>query len=173
LGSKFEKKWLRRRFSEELRIKQSLKFFYGPIREKFFRKYLLLSINNKTKQNSQEILVQRLELRLDSFLKRRCLFDSIFQSRQNILHNKILLCKSNEINFSFIRKPNYQVQIGDLFKIESAVELVNLNSNFKYFKIIKKNGFIYLLVIKQPIFDELHFSFKLNLKDVFNWGRRY
>ena len=51
MSSKFEKKWLRRRFSEELRIKQSLKFFYGPIREKFFRKYLLLSLNNKTKQN--------------------------------------------------------------------------------------------------------------------------
>ena len=72
-----------------MRIKQALKFYYGPLREKNFRKYLLLSLNNKTKQNSQEILVQKLELRLDTFLKRSNIFNSIFASRQNILHKKI------------------------------------------------------------------------------------
>lgn len=170
---KFEKKWLRRRYNEELRIKQALKFYYGPLREKNFRKYLLLSLNNKTKQNSQEILVQKLELRLDTFLKRSNIFNSIFASRQNILHKKIWLCKPNEIRFNLIRKANYQVEIGDLFKIKSNVKLVNSNFPQRYFKIFEKNNFIYLLITKQPKLTDVNFTFKLNLKEILNWGRRY
>lgn len=52
---KFEKKWLRRRFNEELRIKQALKFYYGPFREKNFRSYLLRRLKSKKKSKFSRI----------------------------------------------------------------------------------------------------------------------
>jgi len=168
---KFEKKWLRRRYNEELRSKQALKFYYGPGREKNFRKILLSSLNNKTRINSQEFFLQKLELRIDRLLLRSGLYNSIFEIQQSMLHNKISICKWNQIDFLFLTKPNYIIQQGDLIKIKKPI--TELNLDLKYFTIFKKDNFIYLLLTKQPKIDDLKFPFKVSLKEILNWGRRY
>jgi hypothetical protein len=55
-----------------------------------------------------------------------------------------------------------------LFKLKGSYEFKDIEFNYDYFKIFQKGDFIYLLVIKKPSLNEINFSFKLNLKEVFN-----
>lgn len=88
----------------QLREKQKLKRIYG-ILEKQFRKYINLA--EKSKLNTDEALVQRLETRLDNVVYRLGFARSRAMARQLVSHVHIL------VNGKKINIPSYQVKVDD------------------------------------------------------------
>ena len=60
---------LRNQYRESFRRKQALRAFYGNLKEQSLRKYL--GHANTSKKRTPEILIQKLECRVDTLLYRR------------------------------------------------------------------------------------------------------
>lgn len=76
-------------FGMQLMAKQKLKFYYGDITEKQFRK--TFDEANRMKGNTAENLIGLLECRLDAFVYRSKFVPTIFAARQFVNHGHILL----------------------------------------------------------------------------------
>lgn len=98
-------------FQKRLFEKQKLKYFYGCLSEyklkNLFKK--LKKKNNKTNLFKNFILL--LEKRLDINLVRLKYVKTIFQAKQLINHNKII------INNQIVNKSNYLLKKGDIINI--------------------------------------------------------
>jgi small subunit ribosomal protein S4 len=64
--------------------KQKLKFLYGGIREKQFKKYFDMA--SKSKGNTGQVLLQLLERRLDNVVYRLGFASTRRQARQFVVH---------------------------------------------------------------------------------------
>jgi len=102
----------RRKTSEyglQLREKQKLKRIYGLL-EKQFRNYVFQA--QKAKENTEDILVELLESRLDNVAYRAGLAKSRTHARQLVSHGHVL------VNGKKINIPSYSVKEGDVVTLD-------------------------------------------------------
>jgi len=92
--------------------KQKLKFLYGGIREKQFKKYFDMA--SKAKGNTGQVLLQLLERRLDNVVYRLGIACTRRQARQFVAHGHIL------VNGKVVDIPSYQVSLGDIIEVKPS-----------------------------------------------------
>ena len=96
-------------YGMQLMAKQKLKFHYGDITEKQFRR--TFDEASRLKGNTAENLIGLLESRLDSFVYRSKFVPTIFAARQFVNHGHILL-NGKRCNIGSVRlKPGDVVQV--------------------------------------------------------------
>lgn len=97
-------------FGLQLQAKQKLKFHYGDITEKQFRR--TYDEAARRKGNTAENLIGLLESRLDAFVYRSKFTPTIFSARQFVNHGHIL------VNGKKVNIPSYRVQPGDVVQVK-------------------------------------------------------
>ncbi len=96
-------------YGMQLLAKQKLKFHYGDITEKQFRK--IFDAANRMKGNTAENLVGLLESRLDAFVYRSKFVPTIFAARQFVNHGHVLV-NGKKCNIGSVRlNPGDVVQV--------------------------------------------------------------
>ena len=96
-------------FGMQLMAKQKLKFHYGDITEKQFRKTYDEAVRRKG--NTAENLIGLLESRLDAFVYRSKFVPTIFAARQFVNHGHVLVNGVKTNIGSFRLKPGDVVQV--------------------------------------------------------------
>ncbi len=103
----------RRKLTEygiRLMEKQKLKFLYGGIREKQFKRYF--DEASKAKGNTGQVLLQLLERRLDNVVYRLGFASTRRQARQWVAHGHFL------VNGKKVDIPSYRVEVGDIIEVK-------------------------------------------------------
>lgn len=109
-------------YGEQLLEKQKLKAYYG-ILEKQFKKSVFDAL--KSKEKSEDILIQSLERRLDSVVYRLGFGSTLRQARQMVGHGHIL------VNGKRVNIPSYKVSVGDIVALsEKSQKVENFAANF-------------------------------------------
>ncbi len=96
-------------YGTQLLAKQKLKFHYGDITEKQFRR--TYDDASRKKGNTAENLIGFLESRLDAFVYRAKLVPTIFAARQFVNHGHVLVNGTRTNISSFRLKPGDVVQV--------------------------------------------------------------
>jgi small subunit ribosomal protein S4 len=96
-------------FSVQLMAKQKLKFYYGNIGEKQFRKYYDEAVRRKG--DTSENLIEILERRLDAVVYRLKFAITPFASRQFVNHGHVT------VNGRKVNIPSFLVKDGDLIEV--------------------------------------------------------
>ena len=96
-------------YGMQLLAKQKLKFHYGDITEKQFRR--TYDEAARRKGNTAENLIGLLESRLDAFVYRAKLVPTIFAARQFVNHGHI------KVNGQKVNIGSFRVQVGDLIEL--------------------------------------------------------
>lgn len=96
-------------FSIQLMAKQKLKFYYGNIGEKQFRKYYDEAVRRKG--DTSENLIELLERRLDAVVYRLKFAITPFAARQFVNHGHIT------VNGRRVNIPSFLVRDGDLIEV--------------------------------------------------------
>ena len=96
-------------FSIQLMAKQKLKFYYGNISEKQFRKYYDEAVRRKG--DTSENLIELLERRLDAVIYRLKFAITPFASRQFVNHGHVT------VNGKRVNIPSFLVKDGDLIEV--------------------------------------------------------
>ena len=128
----FQGKKRRKRSSEygaQLIEKQKLKYWYG-LSEKSLKQYVKEALSKRGRAgNTQTVLVQNLEKRLDNVIYRLGFVASRRTARQLVSHNHFL------VNGKRVNIPSFRVEKGDKIALEesSRVKKIfqNLDINFK------------------------------------------
>ncbi len=105
----------RRKLSEygiRLMEKQKLKYLYGGLREKQFKRYFDTAA--KSKENTGDVLLQLLERRLDNVVYRLGFASTRRQARQFVVHGHIL------VNGKKVDIPHYQVDPEDIIEVKPS-----------------------------------------------------
>lgn len=105
-GAKVHKKLSE--YGEQLLEKQKLKAYYGVL-EKQFKRYVNDALSSKEK--SEDILIQKLERRLDNLVYRMGFAATLRQARQMVVHGHIL------VDGKRIDIPSYSVKIGETLSL--------------------------------------------------------
>jgi len=104
--------------------KQKLKFLYGGIREKQFKKYFDMA--SKSKGNTGQVLLQLLERRLDNVVYRLGFACTRRQARQFVVHGHIL------VNGKKVNIPSYLVSVGDVIEVKpSSRDIPQIRENLE------------------------------------------
>lgn len=110
-------------YGEQLLEKQKLKAYYGVL-EKQFRRVVFDAL--KSRQKSEDILIQNLERRLDNMVYRLGFGSSLRQARQMVNHGHIL------VNGARIDIPSYRVNLGDVISLsEKSRKIEMFSANFE------------------------------------------
>ena len=96
-------------FGLQLMAKQKLKFHYGDITEKQFRK--TYDEAARRKGNTAENLIGLLESRLDAFVYRSKFVPTIFAARQFVNHGHV------KVNGQKVNIPSYRLKPGDVVEV--------------------------------------------------------
>jgi len=99
----------RRGFSEygkELREKQKLRNWYN-LRERQFRKYIKEVLTKRGTENAEELLIRKLEMRLDNVVYRLGFASSRREARQLVSHRHFL------VNGRRVNIPSFALKKGD------------------------------------------------------------
>lgn len=146
-------------YGEQLLEKQKLKAYYGLL-EKQFKRYVNEALNSK--QKSEEILLQNLELRLDNIVYRLGFASTLRQARQLVVHGHIL------INGKKVDIPSYKVNLGDFLSLreksrKNELFTENFMSSSNYLSYLNKDvdnftGTLTKLPDKKEIPVDLKFS---------------
>ena len=105
-------------FGNQLFAKQKLKFYYGDLTEKQFRKIYQKASN--IKGDTSQILIELLERRLDAIVYRMKFVPTIFSARQIINHGHI------KVNGKKVNIPSYSVKDGDEISLKNESKEMNL-----------------------------------------------
>jgi small subunit ribosomal protein S4 len=100
-------------FGVQLKEKQKAKFTYG-VMEKQFK--TIMSDLQKRKGDTGELLIARLETRLDNIVYRLGFAKTRYQSRQFVSHNHIL------VNGKKVNIPSYQVRLDDVISLSPQIQ---------------------------------------------------
>jgi len=92
-------------YGQQLRAKQKLKGYYGNINERQFRR--IYQEAARRKGDTGENLIGILESRLDTFIYRTGLVQTVFAARQFVGHGHV------RVNGKKVNIPSYQLQAGD------------------------------------------------------------
>ena len=118
-------------YGRELREKQQLKLWYN-LRETQLRKYVKEVLEKKGKVETADLLIKKLESRLDNLIFRLGLASSRPQARQLVSHGYFL------INGKKVKSPSYQAKKGDKITISPPKKekkfLQNLTSSLKKYQ---------------------------------------
>ena len=98
--------------------KQKLRFYYGDITEKQFRK--IYEKASRIKGDTSEILIELLERRLDAIVYRMKFVPTIFAARQLVNHGHV------KVNGKRVNIPSYTVKDGDEISIKEQSKQINL-----------------------------------------------
>ena len=98
-------------YGTQLREKQKVKRIYN-VMEKQFRNYFEAS--TKQQGNTEELLYQKLEMRLDNVVYRLKLAKSRAQARELVKHGHF------NVNGKRVDIPSYQVKVGDIITIADS-----------------------------------------------------
>ncbi len=110
-------------YGKQLEEKQKLKAYYD-MQEKQFKN--LVEKSMQSKGNPGEILVQKLEKRLDNLVYRLGFGSSLRQARQMVVHRHIL------VNGKTIDRPSYEIQIGDTIELKERSQSIDIyKDNFQ------------------------------------------
>lgn len=109
-------------YGKQLDEKQKLKAYYD-MQEKQFRN--LVESAMKSHGNSGEVLVQKLETRLDNIVYRLGFGSSLRQARQMVVHRHIL------VNGKTVDRPSFEVKVGDVISLkEKSQSVQQFKDNF-------------------------------------------
>ena len=111
----------RRKLSDygiQLFAKQKLRFYYGDLTEKQFRK--IYEKASRIKGDTSEILIELLERRLDAIVYRMKFVPTIFAARQLVNHGHV------KVNDKRVNIPSYTVKDGDEISIKEQSKQINL-----------------------------------------------
>ena len=92
--------------------KQKLRYHYGVL-ERQFRRYLAEA--GRRPGNTGELLLQLLERRLDSLVRRAGFARTIWASRQMVVHGHVL------VNGRKVDRPSYQLSVGDVITLRVGI----------------------------------------------------
>jgi small subunit ribosomal protein S4 len=101
-------------FGLQLLAKQKLRFYYGNVGERQFRRYYQEAMRRKG--NNAEILIQLLERRLDAVIYRMKFAVTVFSARQTVSHGHIT------VNGKRVNIPSYQVKEGDVVEVRGKAK---------------------------------------------------
>lgn len=105
-------------YGSQLFAKQKLRFYYGDITEKQFRK--IYDKASRIKGDTSEILIELLERRLDAIVYRMKFVPTIFAARQLVNHGHV------KVNGKRVNIPSYTVKDGDEISIKEQSKQINL-----------------------------------------------
>lgn len=105
-------------YGNQLFAKQKLRFYYGDITEKQFRK--IYEKASRIKGDTSEILIELLERRLDAIVYRMKFVPTIFAARQLVNHGHV------KVNGKRVNIPSYTVKDGDEISIKEQSKQINL-----------------------------------------------
>ena len=105
-------------FGIQLFAKQKLRFYYGDLTEKQFRR--IYDKASKTKGDTSQILIELLERRLDAIVYRMNFVPTIFAARQLVNHGHIL------VNGKRVNIPSYTVSNEDVIELKEQSKQINL-----------------------------------------------
>ena len=105
-------------YGNQLFAKQKLRFYYGDITEKQFRK--IYNKASRIKGDTSEILIELLERRLDAIVYRMKFVPTIFAARQLVNHGHV------KVNDKRVNIPSYTVKDGDEISIKEQSKQINL-----------------------------------------------
>lgn len=100
-------------FALQLRQKQIAKNMYGVLEKQFSN---LVADVQKTKGDTSEQIIARLEQRLDNIVYRLGLAKSRFMARQFVGHGHVL------VNGKKLTIPSYTVKVGDVVELSSKIQ---------------------------------------------------
>ncbi len=101
-------------YGVQLLAKQKLRFYYGNVGERQFRRYYQEAMRRKG--NNGEILIQLLERRLDTVVYRMKFVSTVFAARQIVNHGHVLV-NGKKVNIS-----SYQVKEGDTVELRGKAK---------------------------------------------------
>jgi ribosomal protein S4 len=107
--------YIKKYFKNLLVIKQSLRFFYGRLRNSQFKNICNAVRNSKVKKNNLDTFFELLERKLPMVLVRMNLMPTIIMGLQYILHGFV------RVNGAVVTYTNYSVQDGDLIELDYSV----------------------------------------------------
>ena len=105
-------------YGNQLFAKQKLKFYYGDLTEKQFRRIYTKASN--TKGDTSQILIELLERRLDAIVYRMKFVPTIFAARQLVNHGHV------KVNGKRVNIPSYSVKDGDEISLKDGSKEINL-----------------------------------------------
>ena len=105
-------------YGNQLFAKQKLRFYYGDLTEKQFRK--IYEKASGIKGDTSEILIELLERRLDAIVYRMKFVPTIFAARQLVNHGHV------KVNDKRVNIPSYTVKDGDEISIKEQSKQINL-----------------------------------------------
>tara|TARA_Y100000758_G_scaffold299159_1_gene261378 strand:+ start:351 stop:971 length:621 start_codon:yes stop_codon:yes gene_type:complete len=105
-------------YGKQLFAKQKLRFYYGDLTEKQFRKIFDKASN--IKGDTSEILIELLERRLDAIVYRMKFVPTIFAARQLVNHGHVV------VNGKRVNIPSYTVKDGDEISVKEQSKQINL-----------------------------------------------
>ena len=105
-------------YGNQLFAKQKLKFYYGDLTEKQFRRIYTKASN--TKGDTSQILIELLERRLDAIVYRMKFVPTIFAARQLVNHGHIT------VNGEVLDIPSFQCRLSDTIGVKPKQSSINL-----------------------------------------------
>ena len=105
-------------YGNQLFAKQKLRFYYGDLTEKQFRK--IYDKASRIKGDTSEILIELLERRLDAIVYRMKFVPTVFAARQLVNHGHV------KVNNKRVNIPSYTVKDGDEISIKEQSKQINL-----------------------------------------------
>lgn len=105
-------------FGKQLFAKQKMRFYYGDLTEKQFKK--LYEKASSKKGDTGQILIESLERRLDAVVYRMKFVPTIFAARQFVNHGHV------EVNGKRVTIPSYTVKDGETIELKEQSKKINL-----------------------------------------------
>jgi small subunit ribosomal protein S4 len=115
-------------YAIRLQEKQKLRYLYGGLREKQFKRYFdrAARIAGNRGGNTGKILLQLLERRLDNVVYRLGFAKTRRQARQLVVHGHFL------VNGKKVDRPSYEVDVGDVIEVrEKSKNLALFKENLE------------------------------------------
>ena len=100
------------------RLTRAIRFYYGDLTEKQFRKIYDKASN--IKGDTSEILIELLERRLDAIVYRMKFVPTIFAARQLVNHGHV------KVNGKKVNIPSYNVEDGDEISLKDQSKEINI-----------------------------------------------
>ena len=105
-------------YGNQLFAKQKLRFYYGDITEKQFKKIYEKATNKKG--DTSQILIELLERRLDAVVYRMKFVPTIFAARQLVNHGHI------KVNGKKVTIPSYTLSDEDTVEVKEKSQQINI-----------------------------------------------
>ena len=141
-------------YGNQLFAKQKLKFYYGDLTEKQFRRIFTKASN--TKGDTSQILIELLERRLDAIVYRMKFVPTIFAARQLVNHGHVKV-NGKKVNIaSYSVKEEDTIEIRDKSKELAIIDIALANKEREtpeYIQMDEKNK--KFKFVRVPKFEEV------------------